>query len=405
MNSPAEPAARADPSDSQQRWRAVRGYLNQHRHQLTRAAARLYPHHDRVDGTPLLTRPDWLPAQPIPLDRIQLIWDPGAPTPPVDGTEPQSHGVRPIRSPGRRYGSYADALAALDPPRLLEDRTAYRLLNARLDTRHVGLPHEPAGRLAFGRGSYFAVVNFCEAAAHELAAAWLDLPGAAHQAPERLRGRLPFRALIGEPCDPRRRPILLGISTLTLRRDVATGQVTFPLHWRDPSRVASGGGLYQVVPVGLFQPSADTPGDERADFDLWRCMAREFEEELLGAPEHDGGRDHTAWPFYQALEQARHDGRLSVYCLGLGVDPLTLVADILMVTVFDSDVADQVFGGLVADNAEGHLVTGLGMRPSTTGIPFVQPSIDQFAGTQPMQPAGAALLRLAWRHREALLSR
>jgi hypothetical protein len=50
-------------------------------------------------------------------------------------------------------------------------------------------------------------------------------------------------------------------------------------------------------------------------------------------------------------------------------------------------------------------VTGLGTRPSTTGIPFVQDSIDHFAGTQPMQPAGAALLRLAWRHREALLSR
>lgn len=405
MSHPAESAAHAAPSDSQQRWRAVRGYLNQHRHQLTLAAAELYPGHDRVEGTPLLTRPNWQPAQPVPLDRIQLTWNPGAPTPPVDGSEAESRGVRPMHAPGRRFASYADALAALDPPRLLEDRTAYRLLDARLDTRDALLPHAQPGRLAFGRGSYFAVVNVCEAAAHEFAAAWLDLPGTARQVPERLRARLPFRTLIGEPCDPDRRPILLGISTLTLRKDAATGQVTFPLHWRDPSKVASGGGLYQVVPVGLFQPSADTPGDERADFDLWRCMAREFEEELLGAPEHDGGRDHTTWPFYQALEQARRDGRLSVYCLGLGVDPLTMVADILMVTVVDSDVADQVFGELVADNAEGRLVTGLGPRPSTTGIPFVQQSIDHFAGTQPMQPAGAALLRLAWRHRKALLSR
>jgi hypothetical protein len=405
VSSPAESAARAEPSDSQQRWRAVRSYLNQHRHQLTLAAAGLYPGHDRAEGTPLLTRPTWQPTLPIPLDQIKLTWDPEAPTPSVDGSEAESSGVLPMHAPGRRYASYADALAALDPPRLLEDRPAYRLLDTRLDTRKISLPHGPSGRLAFGRGSYFAVVNICEAAAHEFAAAWLDLPGTARQTPERLRGRLPFRALIGDPCSPHRRAILLGISTLTLRRDAATGQVTFPLHWRDPSKVASGGGLYQVVPVGLFQPSADTPGDERADFDLWRCMAREFEEELLGAPEHDGGRDHTAWPFYQALEQARRDGRLSVYCLGLGIDPLTLVADILMVTVFDSDVADQLFGGLVADNAEGRLVTGLGPRPSTSGIPFVQPSIDQFAGTQPMQPAGAALLRLAWRHREALLRR
>jgi hypothetical protein len=399
VSRPAEPAARADPADSQRRWRAARSYLNQHRHQLTRVAARLYPGHDRVGGTLLLTRPDWLPTMPVPLRHVRLIWDPQAPTPPLDGTEPAACGVRPIRSPGRRFASYADALATLDPPRLLEDRVAYRLLGACLNGRQPSHPQEPAVQAVFGRGTYFAVVNICEATAHELAAACLESGG---QMPGQPRERLPFRTLIGDPCDPHRRSTLVGISTLTLRRDRATGQATFPLHWRDSSGVATAGGLYQVVPVGLFQPSADSPDAERADFDLWRCIAREFEEELLGAPEH--GRD-PSWPFYQALEQARQDGSLSVYCLGLGIDPLTLVADLLMVTVFDSDLAGQLFAGLVAENAEGRLVTGHGTPTTSEGIPFVQDTIDHFAGTQPMQPAGAALLRLAWQHRTMLLSR
>src|SRR4029077_3059346 len=89
-----------------------------------------------------------------------------------------------------------------------------------------------------------------------------------------------LRAQIADPCDLRRRPVNLAISTLTLRLAQATGRASFLLHWRDPAKVGHAGGLYQVIPVGVFQPSGDAAWHEREDFSLWRCMLREFDEEL-----------------------------------------------------------------------------------------------------------------------------
>jgi hypothetical protein len=37
------------------------------------------------------------------------------------------------------------------------------------------------------------------------------------------------------------------------------------------------------------------------------------------------------------------------------------------------------------------------------GVPLTQQTVERFATHEPMQPAGAALLRLAWRYRDVLL--
>jgi hypothetical protein len=42
---------------------------------------------------------------------------------------------------------------------------------------------------------------------------------------------------------------------------------------------------------------------------------------------------------------------------------------------------------------------------ATTGVPFTEQTVERFAIHEPMQPAGAALLRLAPCHRDALLAR
>ena len=43
-------------------------------------------------------------------------------------------------------------------------------------------------------------------------------------------------------------------------------------------------------------------------------------------------------------------------------------------------------------------------RPGMTGLPFTAEVVARFAGgAEPMQPAGAAALELAWRHRACLL--
>jgi hypothetical protein len=381
-------------SDSPERWRAARAGMNQRRHPLTQAAARLYPDAARVGTTALLCRPEWIPAQPLGLDEVKLTWAGHPPAAAVTGAEPASAHLRPLRADGSRYPGYADAIAALDPPAVFGNRPSYRLLAA-------GLTGE-AGHMDLSLGRYFDGVNVTEALAHELAGAWPDPPRPA------AAGSLPFRELIGDPCDLSRRSAMCAITTLTLRR-TAAGDASFLLHWRDPAKVTHAGGLYQVMPVGIFQPADDNPSSVRSDLSLWRSMAREFSEELLGTPEDYGELgtplDYGRWPFYRELAAAREGGKLGVACVGLGVDPLTFAADILTVAVFDSDVFDRLFAGLVAANAEGR-VTGPGAAaaPGTPGVPFTREAIRRLAdGSEPMQAAGAAVLQLAWQHRRSLL--
>ena len=381
--------------DSPEHWRAARAGMNQRRHLLTQAAGRLYPDTPRVGTTALLCRPEWIPARPLGLDEVSLTWAGQPPVAAVTGAEPASALVRPLRADGSRYPGYADAIAALDPPELFENRPSYRILAAGLT--------DGAGQLDLSLGRYFDGVNVGEALAHEFAAAWPDPPGPP------ATGSLPFRELIGDPCDLSRRSAMSAITTLTLRR-TAAGDASFLLHWRDPAKVTHAGGLYQVIPVGIFQPADDNPASVRNDLSLWRSMAREFSEELLGTPEDYRALgtplDYGRWPFYRELAAARAAGKLSVACVGLGVDPLTFAADILTVAVFDSDVFDRVFAGLVAANAEGRLIgPDAPAVPGAPGVPFTREAIRLLAGgSESMQAAGAAVLQLAWHHRGILLS-
>ena len=179
------------------------------------------------------------------------------------------------------------------------------------------------------------------------------------------------------------------------------GDPTFLLHWRDPASVTHAGGLYQVMPVGVFQPSGATAAARRDDLDLWRCMAREFSEEFLGTSEDYGAGpvDYARLAVLPGADTAREAGKLGVWCLGLGADPLTLATDILVAAVFSSDAFDALFGGLVAANDEGRVVSWPGM----TGVPFTAEVVARFAGAQSRCSTGAAALELAWHHRGRLL--
>jgi len=65
------------------------------------------------------------------------------------------------------------------------------------------------------------------------------------------------------------------------------------------------------------------------------------------------------------------------------------------------DVLGWSFGGLVALNAEGRVITG----GQAEGIPFTEDTVTRLAGgDEPVQASGAALLQLAWQHRHHLLS-
>jgi hypothetical protein len=335
-------------------WSKVRRQLVGNRYQLAVEAAEDYPAERRVAGTPLLAPASWIPAEPIPLTSLRLEFDAGAVFTGVTGHEAFARESLPAD-----FGSYAEAIKGLARPAVFEDRPTYRLTFADL----AG----PDPVLRFGRGTYFDSINTGEAAAHEYAAQ---------------RGSL--RRAIGDPWEVTRRPTNVAISTLTIRAD---REPTFFLHWRDPAKVGHAGGLYQVVPVGIFQPSTD----EQHDFSLWRNVVRELSEELLGESEDYGDTpiQYDDWPFAARLAAGLKAGEVRAYCVGLGVDPLTFATDLLTVLSIDAPVFDELFGGLVETNEEGRV-----LEPQ----PFTAEVVDNFVHHQPMQAAGAALLQLAWIH-------
>jgi len=362
-------------AESRHAWLDIRKYLVDNRHQLAVEAADQYAMNRRVAGTPLLAPESWIPAKPIPLTSIALEFDPTAEFAGITGRESVAHDSIPLRLDGSHYGSYAEAIAELAPPAVFENRPTYRLIYANL-TAATPL-------LRMGRGTYFDSLNTGEASAHEYAARRLTPDTAAS-----------LRSAIGDPWDATSRPINIAISTLTIRRAADTGESTFFLHWRDPAKVGHAGGLYQVVPVGIFQPSAEASWNERHDFSLWRNVVRELSEELLGESEDHGSSvapiDYDDWSFASRLTAGLDDGSVQASCVGLGVDPLTFATDLLTVVSINSHLFDDLFGEVVESNDEGRV-----LAPQ----PFTGEVVDEFVRHKPMQAAGAAVLQLAWDHR------
>jgi transcriptional regulator with XRE-family HTH domain len=369
---------------SQDEWKATRLLLNRNRHRLSQVAAGLYPDH-RLGGTGLVTGPGWIPDAPVDLAAIALTELPGAPEPVLDGTEREAARMLPDLTLTRPYPRYTQAVRDLARPRLFEDRVSWRLTGVDWS--------DGRGAMGFADTTYFAAVDVFEPTAHELAYVALDGDGELAAHPQ-LRD-LPYRKLIGSPFVFARRPVMPAISTLTIRRDGARAELL--MHRRDPRAVAAAGGMLQVIPSGIFQPSSILPAARALDFDLWRNIQREFSEELLGMPECDGhGRpvDYTSGPF-AVLDEARAAGRLSVHCLGVALDALTLVGEILTVLVIDADVFDGLAADFVDRNDEGQVVA--------ERFPFTEDGVRSLLDSGKVAPAGAGCLELAWRWRDVLL--
>jgi hypothetical protein len=255
---------------SERDWLTIRSYLTEHRYELAVEAAGDYPPGGRVAGTPLLAARGWLPPVPIPLQDIGLELTDADPETQAEAELEVPPSLLPQRADGTRYRRYSEAMGELAAPLVFENRATYRLTEADLTSA--------APRLAFAGGRYFDGIDTGEAAAHEYAAAHRggQAPG---PRPAGLRERF------ADPCDLRRRPANLAISTLTY------------------------------------------------------------------------------------------------------------ATDLLTVAVIDSDVFDAWFGVNPRRNAEGHILAAR---------EFAGRVIDRTVTGEPVQAAGAALLRLAWRHRETL---
>jgi len=377
--------------DSQREWLRGRRAFAENRILLSELAAGLYPDMTRVVGTSVLSRGEWMLNGPTPLDQVQLRWLTEVPMPSLSGSSGLTDHVRPLSQAGGRYSSYSRTLRDLSRPKLLDNRICYRLIDAHWT--------HGSGRLDFGYVNYFDVIDVCEAVGHEYAAAWLS---AGKRTPR--IGALPLRSAIVDPFDLGARPMYTSINTLTIRKG-ARGDHRFYLHNRDTRSVASAGGTYGVIPAGCFQPSSVAPGRQASDFSLWRNIQREFSEELLGNPEHDGQEsgpiDYPGTEPFRTMDRLRGQGRLMVYAFGTVLDPLALFAEQLTVAVLDADAFDELFGNMVVANDEGEILTTASGRPAA-GIPFTE-TVRRQLREEPLSPIGRACFELAWQFRRELL--
>lgn len=350
------------------------------------------PSLERIGGTSLLWEAAMRPPTPVPLSAVTVEWQDTLP--PVN--LPLLQAARrclPKESKGS-YERYSSAMGALARPTLFEDRPSFRLVRA--DWSHPGGPH-----LVFGIGQYFDLIDQNEAVAHELAVA-------TRRAPEE---RPPWRAvpmrklLADDPLSLEERVVLPAVGTLTLRR-TPDGQGTFFLLYREAGHVATGEGTYGPIPAGMVQPASFSPLAHRQDLDLWRTIMREYNEELLGAPEAKGDLgtevDYSKPP-YSLLNAALADGSLRVWCLGMALEPLNLAVCVLTVAVFEADTFDTIFAEAVERNEEGIVVSGPRSNGTVTGLPLDEASVNDLPSTRMSSPA-AGLLQLALQHRDVLLS-
>jgi hypothetical protein len=382
-----DPAVRA----SHEEWLAVRRNLRRHRSDLTHIVSGLYPGAVNLGTTGILMPQGWRLRDPIDLTAVQLDWREAAPSPAVTGQHEETRRLRPLVSPGQRYTRYHRAVRDLDRPRLFENRLCYRLadVNAGSSGSQVTLT------TTLSSMCYFDMIDVGEALAHETALAGIDSQGELH--PDRIEWpALPFRRLVSDPFALTVYPLMLSVSTLTVRRSPAG--LTFWLLRRNPAKVAIAGGMLSVFPTGVFQPASVLPAPDSPDFDLWRNVMREYSEEYLGNPEHDGDGppiDYASDQPFRSLDHARATGRIRILCLGIGIDALNYAGDIFTVAIFDSDVFDDIFGSMVQENDEGTVE-----RQAYT---FDHATITRLLDTEPLAPSGAACLRLAWEHRASIL--
>lgn len=333
------------------------------------------------------------PPTPVPLSAVVVEWQDTSPPVNLPLRQAAQHCL-PQESKAHRFERYSSAMGALARPTLFEDRPSFRLTRA--DWSAPGGP-----RLAFGTGQYFDLIDQNEAVAHELAVATRRVP--TERPPWRA---VPMRKLLADdPLLLKGRVVLPAVGTLTLRR-TPDGQGTFFLLYRETGHVATGEGTYGPLPAGMVQPASFSPLAHRQDLDIWRTIMREYNEELLGAPEArgDSGTEvDYGQPPYSLLNAALAEGSLRVWCWGMALEPLNLAVCLLTVAVFEAETFDTIFAEAVERNEEGIVISGPRSSGTITGLPLDAACINDLPPSRMSSPA-AGLLRLALQHKDVLLS-
>jgi hypothetical protein len=356
------------------------------RHRLAADALALYGSIYKDARLPgMVTSQNLIPDAPISLHdvRVQL-----APAPHWDHSlQAASRRLLPRRTGGRRMESYSEAISDLAVPSLWFDAPCYSLSEVEISGKEI--------LLTVSLSSYFEGIDIAESLAHELA----EHPKAGGLGDLRLRSRIESPVAFGTW------PSVCAVSALVLRQDVE--EVTFFLQERDPSKVAQAGGQIHLVPSGVYQPTASDPGTVQRDIKPLLTLCREFAEEYLGVEEARGD-DGASLSYdqdepYASLLRVMAGPDSSSHVLGIGMDPLTLCPEILVVSIFTAKAFDALFKDLKFSDAEGRLMGASRAGGRLIGFSFSRQTLDHLTSSPRLSPAARGTLECAWNHRRFLL--
>jgi hypothetical protein len=379
-----------------------RNYLKSNRASLQAIAQQSQHKLVLISGIPLLIKPGWIPALPLPFDAVGREWvEPG-----VNESEMRA-AFDPARKVTRRYwtraseylDTYHDVIERLENPdkKLFFDGSSYRLLDVTVAAGDITVEKIPI-TLTFTPGRYFDALDTTDVLGYETAL--LALRPRQRNTIDLMRGR--YRRWLGSPFDLTRRCAIPGVNTLTIRRGLPAP--SFILHERNPRQVALSQGVAHVTPAGEFQPRDLSNLASIVDLDLWSTVKREYAEELLGITEAQGQSleqrpSDRLNDVMSALDEAHGNGGVVTRFLGIGLDPLTWKPEILTVAIFEPNVYDTIFRDIIKENDEGRII--FRDDSSQEGFPFTEDRVKDFTnGT--MLPAGTACLVLAWKRRREL---
>jgi hypothetical protein len=382
---------------SREGFRAVRRWMREPGNERQVVAAALGAHAELLAPAPMnlfITDPAWVLPEPLDLDRlsVKLVDDPHGP--PV-GEERYAPLRRywPLGADGKPAARYHEAVSEFDtPPAAWFNAPSYRLLG--VERRADG-----GFELRVGTTTYWDGYDSWAALQYEAAYQLRESGGTS------LAG--PYRQALGGPFDLTNRNCAIGISVLTVCR-TARGPF-FYLQHRAAAGVATLAGMTGLVPAGEFQPTSAAYAALRSDADVWRCIMREFAEEILGRPDLNEQRgalvDYARESPFRELGLARRRGRVRPYILGIGFDPVSWKAGIRLVCVFEEDAYRDIFRGMLPSSDEGHLelssLVRFGDEP-LPGMPFDEETVRTYLKAPTITEAARLCIGLTWEHREKL---
>jgi hypothetical protein len=253
-------------------------------------------------------------------------------------------------------------------------------------------PIEQPLSLTFSLGDYFDLIDTSEV---------LGFESASRLAKGRvLEWAKSYRAWLADPFALDKRCLIPGLNTLTVRQ--SSNGAHFFLHDRRAENVALSMNAIHVSPAIEFQPSSDLTPSYGADLNIWRTLSTGYVREFLGVTDSGSARDLASDPAYMALEDARKNGSVTPWFLGIGLDPLTWKAEILLACVFSEETFDSIFSSMIQRNPQGPLLHSRSGAPSLSGLPFSRETVSTYANDRGTLPAGRACLTLAWQARKLL---